>query len=68
MPYTIRKVRNKNCYRNMNKKTRKVIAKCSTREKALSQLRLLHAIKFNKNFVLRKPKMTGSRSIKRKAK
>ncbi len=56
MPYTIRKVSNKNCYRNMNKRTRKVFAKCSTHKKALSQLRLLHALQFNKNFVLRKNK------------
>lgn len=54
MPYTIRKVTNKNCYRNMNKRTRKVFAKCSSHKKALSQLRLLHALQFNKNFVLRK--------------
>lgn len=60
MPYTIRKVNNKNCYRNMNKRTRKVFAKCSTHKKALLQLRLLHALQFNKNFVLRKRPKNGS--------
>jgi len=54
MPYTIRKVSNKNCYKVMNKKTKRVFAKCTTKEKANKQLRLLNAIEYNKNFVPRK--------------
>lgn len=51
MPYTIRKVRGKMCYRLINKKTRKVFAKCTSKEKAKKQLTLLNAINNNKNFV-----------------
>ena len=54
MPYTIRKVSNKNCYKVMNKKTKRVFAKCTTKEKAKKQLRLLNAVEYNKNFVPRK--------------
>jgi hypothetical protein len=60
MPYTIRKVANKNCYKVMNRKTKRVFSKCTTKEKAKKQLRLLNAIEYNKNFVPR-----GSR-IKRR--
>ena len=51
MPYSIRKVPKKPCYRVYNKKSKKVFAKCSTRENAQKQLRLLRALEFNKNFV-----------------
>ena len=51
MPYSIRKVPKKPCYRVYNKKSKKVFAKCSTRENAKKQLRLLRALEFNKNFV-----------------
>lgn len=57
MPYYTRKVRNKNCYRvsrKMNKKTkakRRVFSKCTTRAKAKKQIKLLHAIENNNNFV-----------------
>jgi len=51
MPYTYRKVRGKSCYRVYNKKTKKTFAKCSTKEKAIKQLRLLRAIQYNKKFV-----------------
>ena len=34
MPYTIRKVRNKKCYRVTTSKTKRVLAKCTTMEKA----------------------------------
>ena len=54
MPYTIRKVSNKNCYKVMNRKTKRVFAKCTTKEKAKKQLRLLNAVEYNKNFVPRK--------------
>ena len=43
MPYTIRKVRNKKCYRVTTSKTKRVLAKCTTMEKAKKQVRLLRA-------------------------
>lgn len=56
MPYTMRKVPNKNCYRVSKRKTkknakRKVFSKCATRENAIKQMRLLRALEFNKDFV-----------------
>ena len=66
MPYTIRKVRNRRCYRVENAKTKRVFAKCTSKAKAESQVRLLRAIENNKNFVLRpeKRKVTkGSRNV-----
>lgn len=47
----MRKLNNKPCYRVINKKTRRVYSKCSTKENAQKQLRLLRAIKYNKKFV-----------------
>ena len=63
MPYIIRKVKGKNCYSVKKKVTgknktakngRKVFAKCTSLKNAESQLRLLRAIEFGKNFVPRK--------------
>ena len=48
MPYKSRKVPKKNCYRVTNRKTRRIFAKCSTKENAKKQIRLLNAIKYNK--------------------
>lgn len=53
MPYKIRKVTRKPCYKVSNKKTKKVYAKCSTRENAKKQVRLLNAIKYNSKFIPR---------------
>ena len=50
MPYSVRKVPNKNCYRVSNKKTKKVFAKCTSKKNATRQMRLLRAIENNKNF------------------
>ena len=57
MPYTMRKVRNKNCFRvskkyktPTKKGTRKVFAKCSTRVNSIKQMRLLRALEYNKGF------------------
>jgi hypothetical protein len=50
MPYTMRKVRNKSCYRVVNNKTGRVKAHCSTKTNALRQLRLLRALENNPNF------------------
>jgi hypothetical protein len=64
MPYTIRKVPNKKCYRvskkyvkkskTAKKGTRKVFSKCATRENAVKQMRLLRALEYNKNFTYKK--------------
>ena len=50
MPYLLRKVRNKNCYRVSNKVSKHVFSKCTTMKKAKKQLRLLHAVDHNKSF------------------
>jgi hypothetical protein len=53
MPYSIRKVPKKSCYRVTNKRTKRVLAKCTTMKRAKKQIRLLTAIDMNPNFVLR---------------
>jgi len=63
MPYRLRKVNGKSCYRVTNKRSRKVFAKCTTRSKARRQLRLLRTIENNKNFV---PNSTKRRTIRKK--
>lgn len=52
MPYSIRKVSKKGCYSVKNKYTKRVFAKCATKENAKKQMRLLSAIEFNKSFKL----------------
>lgn len=37
MPYTLRKVRNKNCYSLKNKNTGKIYSKCTSKDKAKKQ-------------------------------
>ena len=44
MPYTLRKVPRKRCYRVYNKDTKKVFAKCSSKRNAQKQIRLLRAL------------------------
>ena len=51
MPYTYRKHHKKNCYKVFNTKTKKVFSKCTTKTNAIKQLKLLHALQFNKNFI-----------------
>ena len=51
MPYKIRYSRKKKCYSVINKKTKRVFAKCTTKKNANRQSRLLRAIMFNKEFV-----------------
>lgn len=45
MPYTIRKVKNKNCYTVKNSVTKVLHAKCTSLEKAKKQVLLLKYIK-----------------------
>lgn len=54
MPYSVRKVRGKSCVKVYNQKTKRVYSKCTSRENAEKQLKLLRAIEYNKNFVPRK--------------
>ncbi len=61
MPYTMRKVPGKKCYRVSKKYTkkskrgtRKVFSKCATRENAVKQMRLLRALEYNKNFTYKR--------------
>ena len=53
MPYKTRKVRGKNCYRVYNRKSKRVFAKCTSKENAIKQMRLLRAVENNKSFRLR---------------
>ena len=57
MPYRIRKVNNKSCYRVSKKsktsKKKRVFSKCTSMKNAKKQLKLLYAIENNKNFVPR---------------
>ena len=50
MPYKTRKVRGKNCYKVYKPKDGKIFSKCTTKENAKKQMRLLRAIQFNKKF------------------
>jgi len=63
MPYTIRKVRNKNCYSVKTTKSKRVLAKCTTKEKAKKQVRLLRAMEVNKDFA-RKVRATRRKNRK----
>jgi len=51
MPYAIRKVPRKKCYTVYNKETKRVFARCTSKENATKQSRLLRAIMFNPGFV-----------------
>lgn len=50
MPYIMRKVPRRRCYTVKNKKTKRVMAKCTSKSKATRQMRLLRGIEFNKKF------------------
>ena len=51
-PFEILHLRKKKCYsvRRKNKRKPKIFSKCTTKEKAESQMRLLRAIIYNKTF------------------
>jgi len=53
MPYTIRKVPRKSCFRVSNRKTKRVFARCTTKILAQKQVRLLRALENNRRFVPR---------------
>jgi hypothetical protein len=56
MPYRLQYIPSKRCYSVRRKKKRKnqkktrIFSKCTTKEKAQKQIRLLTAVKYNKKF------------------
>jgi len=64
MPYTMRKVPNKSCYRVVNNKTGKVKARCSTKKNAMKQMRLLRALENNPKFRKTMRRMGGDDRLK----
>jgi hypothetical protein len=46
----MRKVPRRRCYSVKNKKSKRVMAKCTSKKKAIRQMRLLRGIKYNKTF------------------
>ena len=63
MPYSLRKVPNKSCYRVRNTKNRRVMAKCTTKARATKQLRLLRGIQNNRAFAKQVRETRKSRKI-----
>lgn len=63
MPYLIRKLPKKLCYKVYNKKTKRVFSKCTSQSRAKKQVRLLSLIEYNKDFV----PMGRRRTIKRRS-
>lgn len=68
MPYSIKKVPNKSCYKVYNKKTKRVSAKCTSKSRAQKQVRLLSAIEYNKDFVPMAQMKNRRRTMKRSRK
>ena len=50
MPCVMRKVPKRRCYTVKNKNTKRVMAKCTSKKKAIKQMRLLRGLQFNKKF------------------
>jgi hypothetical protein len=50
MPYKIRKVKNQNCYKVYNAKTKRVFAKCTDKINASRQIRLLRGLEYTPSF------------------
>lgn len=65
MPFTMRKVPKKSCYRVINAKTGKVKARCSTKKNAMKQIRLLRALSYNPIFrkTMRKGGVQGDDTV-----
>ena len=56
MPYKIKKVNGKNCYKVIAIKTGKLMAKCTTKKKAQKQVKLLYMIDNKKKGKIKKKK------------
>ena len=69
MPYKTRKVRNKPCYKVYNAKTKKVFAKCTTKEQAQKQMRLLRGLENNLDFAkrVRQRRLSVRKTVKKMA-
>lgn len=65
MPYSIRKVPRRRCYRVTNRKSKKVMARCTSKEKAKKQVRLLLGLENNRVFA---KKVRARRITQRKRK
>ena len=63
MPYGIRKMPNRACYKVFNKNTKKVFAKCATMENAQKQLRLLRGLKNNPKFRIKFKRSTMKKLV-----
>ena len=50
MPYKIKKVKNQNCYEVINSETGKIHSKCTSREKAKAQVRILESLLVGEGF------------------
>jgi hypothetical protein len=48
MAYTMKKLRKKKCYAVYNNKTKRKLSKCTSKYKAIRQIRLLNAIRYGK--------------------
>jgi hypothetical protein len=64
MPYQLRKVHGKPCFRITNKKTKRIFARCTSKIRAKKQLTLLRALAYNKNFVPRSQLLRRSKRIR----
>jgi len=66
MPYVLRKMPNQSCYRVYNRRTKKVMAKCSSLENAERQMRLLRAIEYGNFKPTGKPTGKPARGVTRR--
>ena len=51
MPYAIRRTKHKKCFQVYNKNTKRIFAKCTTKQNAIKQSKLLRALMYNPDFV-----------------
>lgn len=49
MPYKMRKMPNKSCYKVYNKNTKRVFSKCASKKKAVRQMNLLGVLEKARN-------------------
>ena len=66
MPYKTRKVNNRRCYRVYNPINKKTFAKCTSKAKAIKQMRLLRAVQNSKKFRNTYRRQNGGKTLKRK--
>lgn len=68
MPLRVRKVKNKDCYRVTNVETGELLSECTTRAKALAQVKLLEEIDNKKKVVKEKVEQKVEQKVKPKKK